>query len=71
MNKSIYFLLGAFALSSTLLLVWASRQKAQYHRITRSAEEGYETAHDILYPGKKIYSNRLRYGPVLPNSRFE
>ena len=29
------------------------------------ADEGYETASDILYPGKS-FSNELRYGPVIP-----
>lgn len=30
------------------------------------AEEGYETAHDILYPERSKGEKRLRFGPVLP-----
>jgi hypothetical protein len=30
------------------------------------ADEGYETAHDILYPKKSKGEKRLRFGPVLP-----
>jgi hypothetical protein len=30
------------------------------------AEEGYETAPDILYPNKKTFGDNLHYGPVLP-----
>lgn len=29
------------------------------------ADEGYETASDILFPGQR-FSNELRYGPVIP-----
>lgn len=70
MKKSIYMAVGVFALTASALLVWAYRQKSTHYRIARSADEGYETAHDILYPGKRIYSSRLRYGPVLPKSRL-
>ncbi len=30
------------------------------------ADEGYETAPDILYPNKKTFGDNLHYGPVLP-----
>lgn len=30
------------------------------------ADNGYETAHDVLYPGKDLKSRKLRYGPILP-----
>jgi hypothetical protein len=29
------------------------------------ADEGYETAEDILFPGKKVQSKNLHYGPVI------
>jgi hypothetical protein len=31
------------------------------------ADNGYETAHDVLYPGQKGANKKLRYGPVLPH----
>ena len=34
--------------------------------LNRVAENGYETAHDVLYPGQEVKSRKLRYGPVLP-----
>ncbi|RYD87268.1 MAG: hypothetical protein EOP54_29035 [Sphingobacteriales bacterium] len=30
------------------------------------SDEGYETAHDILYP-RSSQGSKLRYGPVLPS----
>jgi len=30
------------------------------------ADEGYETASDILFPGKEL-RNKLHYGPVIPS----
>ncbi len=30
------------------------------------ADSGYETAQDILFPGKGIKSKKVHYGPVLP-----
>lgn len=34
--------------------------------LERVADDGYETAHDVLYPGKKIRSSKVRYGPIHP-----
>jgi len=33
--------------------------------LTEVSDEGYETAHDILFPGKRR-GGKLHYGPVLP-----
>lgn len=33
--------------------------------LNRIADEGYETAYDVLYPGDKNEEN-LHYGPVIP-----
>ena len=34
--------------------------------LNKVSEEGYETAHDILYPKYSKRGKNLRYGPVLP-----
>lgn len=34
--------------------------------LTRIAEEGYETAYDILFPKAETKQENLHYGPVLP-----
>ncbi len=37
------------------------------NRLVHIADEGYETANDILYPSKTD-RRRLHYGPVLPQN---
>jgi hypothetical protein len=38
----------------------------KHRKLTQVADNGYETAHDVLYPGKELKSKKLRYGPILP-----
>lgn len=42
------------------------RHRTGSKRLSMIAEEGYETAHDILFPRKRKEINKLKYGPVLP-----
>lgn len=37
-------------------------------KISQLADEGYETALDILYPKKEIRDKKLHFGPVLPEA---
>ena len=34
--------------------------------LNKVSDEGYETAHDILYPYESKRNKNLRYGPVIP-----
>lgn len=67
MKKETALLLAGATVLVTGLLLYTSRRryKAQHTRARQVSDEGYETAHDILFPGKKK-SQRLQYGPVLP-----
>jgi len=47
------------------LLLVLSRRKDDGEILNRVADEGYETAHDILFP-EKGKSKKLRVGPILP-----
>ncbi|GAB3420448.1 hypothetical protein [Niabella aquatica] len=42
------------------------RKRRSHHRLSAASDEGYETAHDIIYPDKFTSRNdkKLRYGPV-------
>jgi hypothetical protein len=35
-------------------------------KLKQVADNGYETARDVLFPGKKLKSSKLHYGPVHP-----
>jgi hypothetical protein len=67
MKKTNKFLLGVAAAAAVGFVIYALRSRHQSAaRHARVADEGYETAHDILFPGTKGRSRKLRFGPVLP-----
>lgn len=67
MKKTEKILLGAAGIAIvTGFIVFAVRRHRLNQRNARVAEEGYETAGDILYPGKRHKRKKLHYGPVLP-----
>lgn len=48
------------------ILIYATRNSNTKRMLARVADEGYETAQDILFPGKGIPEKHLHYGPVIP-----
>ena len=48
------------------LAVYIAKKIERKNMLDQIADEGYETAHDILFPGKSFESNKLQYGPVIP-----
>ncbi len=69
MNKQNKILLGtAAAAAITGALVYSFTKCNSYRRLKHVANEGYETAHDILYPKRSHKKGKLKFGPVLPFS---
>ncbi len=62
-NKLIY---GVAAIAFTSVLVYATRRANTKRRIAEVADEGYETAADLLHPKTNQRFKKLHYGPVLP-----
>lgn len=48
------------------IVVYIARRSNTKRMLNQIADEGYETAQDILFPGKKIQAKHLQYGPVIP-----
>ena len=48
------------------LIVYAARRYKERSILNQVANEGYEIAHDILFPNKSQMGKKLHYGPVLP-----
>jgi hypothetical protein len=68
LSTKLLFLLGTVALGG---LIFYAARTYQTSRMTYAvSEEGYETANDILFPNNKRQSDKLHYGPVLPDSFF-
>ncbi|MCP9752766.1 hypothetical protein [Ferruginibacter sp. HRS2-29] len=65
-NKLALGILAGAALVAASMVLAKNRRKKVSRMLSEVAEEGYETAHDILYPGKGKKEKNLRYGPVLP-----
>lgn len=69
MKKSTYSLIGLVLLGVAATTVTGVMCKVRNKRLQRrlidAANEGYETAHDIIYPDNYSRNDKkLRYGPV-------
>ena len=68
MKRTLKILAVLTALTGVGLLV--VRKSTRRRQLKRVADNGYETAHDVLYPGKHVKQHKkLHYGPVLPHSK--
>ena len=62
-NTTIAMLLGA--IGAAAITVYIIRRANTRRMLSQVADEGYETAPDILFPDKTV-SSKLHFGPVLP-----
>jgi len=67
MKTSTKITLGMAAIVATGVLIYVTRSYNTRKRLLHIANEGYETAHDILYPRQYNRGRKLQYGPVLPD----
>ena len=58
--------LGIAILAITVAAVYVKKCADTKRMLNQISDEGYETAHDILFPGKNMESKNLQYGPVIP-----
>lgn len=69
MKSALMILAGVTALVSAAFLIQLTRKCSNETRLSEISDEGYETAHDILYPNTDN-RGKLHYGPVLPQHAF-
>ncbi len=69
MNKNNKILLAFAAATLAGVVIYMARHRRKTcDELNQVANEGYETAHDVLFPGRpKKRRQRVHYGPVLPN----
>ena len=67
MKRTLKIALAVSFIVAIGVIASSSRKKKTTKMLDQVADEGYETAHDILFPGKKGHKKELRYGPVLPS----
>lgn len=67
-KEKIALLLAAGTIAGLLIYSYRLRKAKKHDKaLQKIADEGYETAHDVLYPGRRKKGGRLHYGPVLPS----
>ena len=66
MKRTNKLLIGVGIAALAGFIIYAMRRDQSNRKLARIADEGYETANDILFPGTKPFRKRLHYGPVLP-----
>ena len=68
MKQSAKLAVGIVAATTAALIVFniIRRKRRRQGRLRKISEEGYETAHDVLYPDNENQYRNLKYGPVLP-----
>jgi len=49
-----------------VIYILSSRKSDNKRMLNLVADEGYETAHDVLFPDKNIQGKNLHFGPVIP-----
>lgn len=59
-------IIGLAAIAAFGLILLLTNKEKKKKRLQKVAEEGYETASDILFPNKSKSSRKLHFGPVLP-----
>ena len=59
--------LGLLVAAAAIFAVYISGERTKTKRmLSQIADEGYETAQDVLFPGKTIQDKKLHFGPVIP-----
>lgn len=66
MKSSNKVLLAIGLAAAAGFIIYAMRRHQSDRRFAKIADEGYETAHDILYPHKSKGRRKVHYGPVIP-----
>ena len=64
MKKFLKVMSGIVVLAGIGVLI--IRRMKTGRKLDQVADNGYETAHDVLFPKRNIRSRKVRYGPVHP-----
>ena len=65
MKKAFKVISGVVVLAGIGILI--IRRINTRRNLDQVADNGYETAHDVLFPKRNIRSRKLRYGPIHPD----
>jgi hypothetical protein len=66
MKTGVKITFALAAIGAAAIMLCATRRVNTRRMMAKVSNEGYETAQDILFPGKAITGGKLQYGPVIP-----
>ena len=66
MKLSHKIALGICIITAAGIALHLTKRSRTNRMLTQISDEGYETANDILFPGKQLDRKTLHYGPVIP-----
>ena len=70
MKLSNKLIIGLTLVAAAGVVVYFSKSASKGSKTRRMlnqiADEGYETAQDVLFPNKNIQDKNLHFGPVIP-----
>jgi len=49
-----------------VIYILTARKSDNRRMLNLVADEGYETAHDVLFPNRSVQGKNLHFGPVIP-----
>ena len=67
MSKISKLIVGVAAVAAAGYILKITREHRREKMLRITSDEGYETAHDVLFPERNKKARHLRYGPVLPH----
>jgi len=66
MKNTSKITLGLAAVGAAAIVIYVARRVNAERMLIKVSDEGYETAHDILFPNKSKGEKKMRFGPILP-----
>lgn len=66
MKNTSKITLGLAAVGAAAIVIYIARRVSAERMLIKVSDEGYETAHDILFPNQKKGEKKMQYGPILP-----
>ena len=67
MSKVNKLIISVVVAAAASYIVGITRRYQRDKMLMLASNEGYETAHDVLYPERHKKNRHLRYGPVFPH----
>jgi hypothetical protein len=67
MRKNVKIAIAAGLVAAAA--VYLIRKSTVSRRLKKVSDDGYETAGDVLFPGRQLSTRKMKYGPVVPRNK--